>query len=591
MKRLALLFVVLASWSLALAQPFQWPAEYAPSAPQGGVISEFLFGDIATLNPVLTSSASEAALIGLYAGPALIYRDWTGTRAFRNADGEFNLFWAQHVEELVPEQDFIVTLRQGWRWSDGVEMTADDFIASHIITGDPEVESNAFSCAWVDDERVVVEKLGTHQFRITLPRPQVNALAAKDCGAVPAHIFMPVYEAEGAAGIKALWGVDTDPTTIVSGGPFKLVEFRQGERLAFERNPLHGESVKAADGSPLPGPDRWVATIVENVDQILAATITGQTSFWWPTTLDQVRAVSEAVNAGTIGGTFHPNVGPGTLVDFVTFNFNNTNPCKQAMFRAPAFRQAFAIMIDREALVQAALGGLGFPAIDYRSAAIAPFISGNAPFEVNPEEGLRLLRSIGFTEKGPDGVLRNPQTGCRAEFDLQFNSGNARRAQLALVIAQQLDLHGVRVNPREVSTQIWSDSIVGTTLPRTVDYDAQIWGLAGGDVDQPGFINGLRRAANLNAWNKSTTDVEPWEILMERIDVRMYEALELDERIALWQEQAALLREYLPLVPLISPSFHLYVNMGNIWPVGAIGATSTESPYRPGNFRVNLTAP
>ncbi len=582
---------MLATWSLALAQPFQWPAEYAPSAPRGGMISEFIFGDVATLNPVLSASATEMALIGLYSGPSLLYRDWVGTRAFRNADGEFNLFWAQHVEELVFEQDFIVTLRQGWRWSDGVEMTADDFVAAHIITGDPEVEANAFSCAWVDDERVVVEKLGTYQFRLTLPRPQVNALAAKDCGAVPAHIFMPVYEAQGAAGIKALWGIDADLTTIVSGGPFKIVEFRAGERIAFERNPYFGEFVKAADGSPLPGPDSWVVTMVENADQILAATITGQTSFWWPTSLDHVRAVSEAVNAGTIGGTFYPNVGPGTLVDFATFNFNHTDPCKQAMFRAPAFRQAFAIMIDREVLVHAAVGGLGFPAIDYRSAAVAPFISDNSPFEVNPEEGLRLLRSIGFTEKGADGVLRNPQTGCRAEFDLQFNTGNVRRAQLALVISQQLDPHGVRVNPREVSTDIWRDSIVGTTLPRTVDYDAQIWGLAGGDVDNPGFINGLRRAANLNAWNKSTTDVEPWELLMERIDVQMYDALELGERIALWKRQAALLREYLPMVPLINTSFHLYHNLGNIWPIEAISATSAESPYRPGNFRQNLIAP
>ena len=33
---------------------------------------------------------------------------------------------------------------------------------------------------------------------------------------------MPVYKAKGADGIKALWGVDTDPSKIVSGGPYIL---------------------------------------------------------------------------------------------------------------------------------------------------------------------------------------------------------------------------------------------------------------------------------------------------------------------------------------------------------------------------------
>jgi peptide/nickel transport system substrate-binding protein len=248
-------------------------------------------------------------------------------------------------------------------------------------------------------------------------------------------------------------------------------------------------------------------------------------------------------------------------------------------------------MFDRNALVQAAVGGLGFPAIDYRSEAVAPYISDNPPFEYDPEKGVEMLRSIGFTAEASDGVLVNPDTGCRAEFDLQFNTGNNRRAQLALVISQQLEDYGVRANAREVSVDIWSDSITGTTLPRAYDYDAQIWGLAGGDVDNPGFINGLRRATNLNAWNKSMTDVQPWELQMERIDVQTYDELDQDARIQLWKDQAALLRQYLPIVPLISPSYHLYVNAGNVWDAEAISATSTESPYRPGNFRELLTTP
>ena len=289
------------------------------------------------------------------------------------------------------------------------------------------------------------------------------------------------------------------------------------------------------------------------------------------------------------------NIGPSGSVDFITYNFNNTNECKADMFREPRFRQAMAIMIDRDALVQAAVGGLGFPAKDWNSTASAPFDAATLePFEYDPERGVELLGSIGFTDLNRDGILTNPDTGCTVEFDLQFNSGNERRGQQALVISQTMAPYGVQVNVREVDVSIWVDSIVGDldydeTGERTADYDAQIWGLAGGDIDNPSFDNGLRINTNLNSWNKSATDVEAWEILMDQLTVQMNETLDLDARVALYNERAELMRRYLPMTPLISPAFHFYTNLGNTWPQDALDANSIESPYRPGGFRTHLT--
>lgn len=575
---------------IALAQPFQWPEAYNPTGTEGGIVRETIFSDITTLNPYLASSATEAAVLGMYAGPALIYRDWVGNRSFKDANGNYNLYFAKDVEELAPEQEFIITLREGWKWSDGVEMTADDAIAARTIIGDPEVQANTFACSVVDDEPVIYEKLGTYQYKITLPKPQVNALANFDCGIMPAHVFMPAYEAEGAAGVVARWGVDTDASELVSGGPYLLKEFRPGERLIFEKNPVYGENVQAADGSPVTGPDEWIVTATADQNAELALVTTGQVDFYWPKNLDQVRAVQVAVQNGTIEGNFYPNISPSTSTDFITYNFNSTDECKAAMFRNAIFRQAISLMIDREALVQAALGGLGFPAIAQTTQAIEPFVPDLAEFEYAPETGADMLRSIGFTQTDNDGVLRNPETGCRAEFDLQFNSGNNRRGQQALVIAQTVADYGVKVNPREVSTEIWQNAIIGTEMPRLADYDAQIWGLAGGDIDNPSSNNVLRIASNLNSWNKDTNDVQAWEILIDRLTIQMDETLDLDARVALFKERAEVMREYLPMTPLIAQSFHYYENTGNDWPQDTLDAVSIQEPYRPANFRENITA-
>ena len=596
MKRWYLVSAALVTASVAFGQPFRWPENYAPTAPQGGTINEALFGDFLTLNPVLISSAQEQAVLGMAAGPDLVYRDWLGTRSYRKEDNSFNLEHAASIEEVRPEQEFVITLKEGWKWSDGTEMTADDYLAARTIIGDPDVQSNSYASTVVGDneEPLEYEKLGTYQFRVTAPEPQVNLIFnIDDIGAVPAHIFTPVYETKGAEGILALWGVDTPVDQLVSGGPYTIREFRPGERIVLSKNPEYGKNVQAADGSALPGPDTWTVDFVADRNAQVALVTTGQASFDWPQSVDDVRAVQQAVQNGTINGQFFPNIGPDTLVDFITYNFQKKNECKRNLFRAPEFRQAIAIMIDRQALIQAALGGLGFPASDWNSDAAEPFDAPNLePFELNPDRGVELLNSIGFTETGQDGVLTNPDTGCRVAFDLQFPSGNDRRSQEAQVIAQTLSQYGVRINPREVSSEIWSDSITGTEAEGTkVDYDAQIWGLAGGDVDNPSAVNVLGLGENLNSWNKDTENAEPWEISMDRLSRRMDRTLDLDERVAVYNERAEIMRQYLPMTPLISPAFSFYGNMGNLWPQETLDANAIESPYRPGSFRANLTAP
>ncbi len=602
MKKALVASALVAVTSFSLAQTFQWPEGYAPTAPQGGNVNETIFGDFTTFNPVITASANESGIIGLFSGPSLTYRDWLGTRTFRNEAGDFNLLFASSIEEVRPEQEFIITLKEGWMWSDGTEITAADFIAAREITGDPDVQSNNYSATVTGDNEqpVVYEEMGKYQFRVTLAEAQVNGLQATvdTVGAVPAHIYMPVYEEQGAEGIRSLWGIGTPVDQIVSGGPYMVSEFRSGERIVLTKNPTYGEFVQAADGSPLPGPESWTVTFAEDNNAQVALVTTGQADFFWPSGLNDTQAIQQAVQNGSINGNFYANIGPSGAVDFITYNFNHTNECKRNLFRAPEFRQAISTLIDRDALVQAAVGGLGYPGVDYGGGeAAAPFDAPTLePFEFSPERGLELLASIGFTEEGPDGVLRNPETGCRAAFTLQFNEGNDRRAQLAQVTAQTLSEYGVEVNARQVSTDIWSQSIdAGFKNPedpsqgREVNYDAQIWGLAGGDVDNPSSVNVLGLGELLNSWNKSTEDVQPWEISMDRLSRRMDRTLDLDERVDIYNERAELMREYLPMTPLIQQAFSFYENLGNTWPVEKLDANSIESPYTPGNYRQNIT--
>lgn len=587
MKRFVIGIAALALLGSAMAQPYVYPPEYAATVTYGGEVYEDVFSDLTTLNTLLVSSTTERSIVSMFSGPGFVYRDWLGTRTFRDDDGNWNLSWAESVEEVRPDQEFIVTVKKGWYWSDGVEITIDDHIAARTIYADPGIVNTADVCTNIGGDPVLFEKIDDYTVHITLPQPFVNSLAVKDCGTVPAHIFMPVYEAEGAAGIMALWGVDTPPSEFVSGGPYILTEFRVGERIVLERNPMYGDFVKAADGSGLPGPDRWIVTISQDANAILARVVTGQTSFYWPDTADRLRAVIDAVNSGTIQGRVYPNVSQSTASDFLTYMHNNPDQCKADMFSNSTFRQAISIMIDRDALVQGALGGLGYPAKSMNTDAAAPYNASTlSDIEFDPETAVAMLASIGFTETGPDGVLRNPATGCRVAFDLNFNSGNNRRAQIALIVSQTAAEYGVAINPREVSVEIWGDAIDGL-----VDYDAQIWGLGGGDMDNPAAPSVFGLAAPLNAWNKDASSAQSWEILMDQLTTRMATTIDNDARIAVYNEREELIAQYLPMTPLIAQAFHFYENLGNVWPAEYLDPNSIQNPYRPGNYREVVTAP
>ena len=69
----------------------------------------------------------------------------------------------------------------------------------------------------------------------------------------------------------------------------------------------------------------------------------------------------------------------------------------------------------------------------------------------------------------------------------------------------------------------------------------------------------------------------------------MDETLDTGARVDLFKQRAEIMREYLPLTPLIAQSFHFYENVGNDWPKEALDAVSIQSPYNPGNRRENLT--
>jgi oligopeptide transport system substrate-binding protein len=220
----------LAAMTLAAAG-CQRPAS-RPPCPAGEVCLEYgNTVDPATLDPIKSTLTSEAAIVrelveGLVAnGPDGVPIPGMATSWETSADG---LTWTFHLRPA--------------KWSDGVPVTADDFVYAYRRGLDPKTAASYAYLLYVirgaeaiNDGKAAPETLGAealdpHTLRLTLAHPAPylpELLQHQSFSPDPAH----VVRRWGDAWIK--------PGHYVSNGPFRLVSWRLGDLLRVEKNPLY----------------------------------------------------------------------------------------------------------------------------------------------------------------------------------------------------------------------------------------------------------------------------------------------------------------------------------------------------------------
>jgi len=129
------------------------------------------------------------------------------------------------------------------KWSDGSDLTADDFVYSWLRAMDPATASE-YSWLWhytnVVGAENFVESLGTAD-EVGISAPDANTfvvelLAPTDyfVSLMSFYHFMPVKESAVLAGVDGTWA--SDPALFVSNGAFVLTEYTIGEGLRLEAN-------------------------------------------------------------------------------------------------------------------------------------------------------------------------------------------------------------------------------------------------------------------------------------------------------------------------------------------------------------------
>lgn len=311
---------------------------------------------------------------------------------------------------------WVFDIREGVKWHDGRELTADDVVATFQRLVDPEVASaGAAQLSFLKKEGVT--KLGPHRVQFALDRP---------IGQFPyfTHIYNAVILPADYAG-----DFQSKP---IGTGPFRMTEFRPQEGASFERNPDYWDAGK-------PTLDKVEVLLFESPQAEILAMQGGQ-----------VDVILHASHIDAQPFTGNPDV--NVVAVPAAEHRQLTMRCDQKPFDDVRVRRAVALAMRRPELVQGLLGGNAEIGNDHPIASIYPEKTEVAQRAFDLEAAKALLAEAGYA----DGL----------EVDL-YAPQYLELPQYAQLIKQMLEPIGITVTlklePLSVYYEHWTKVSFGLT--------------------------------------------------------------------------------------------------------------------------------
>lgn len=326
-------------------------------------------------------------------------------------------------------------LRQGVKWHDGEDFTAEDVRFTWEYATNEAVTSTTFASFRIAEDVEVVD-----DYTVTLhfadPNPAWFATFVGPQGMVlPEHIFRD-YMGANARDAPA----NLDP---IGTGPFRVVEFRPGDVVLYERfedywdpGKPYFDEVEMKGGGDSAGAARAVLA-------------SGEADWAWnvqvePAVLDQMAT----------GGTGVVTTGPGSSAERIMVNFADPNtevdgarsePSTQhPIFQHKEARNAIALAIQRDVIAEQLYGAGGVPTSNNLNAP-APFVSPNTSWEFNLDQAKELLDSVGVTS----GNLI---------FQTSINSVRQKTQE---IIKQDVEQLGLQIEIKAVDAAVFFSSDAG----------------------------------------------------------------------------------------------------------------------------------
>lgn len=496
------------------------PANTTPAS--GGVLVRAMTSEPATIDPQGAPS-SGLSLVLPYLFDTLVVRD---------VDNRLLPALAEKWEVAGDGKTISMTLRSGVTFHDGSPLTADAVRLSFERFKENGVKSPIYGGI---QQIAGIEAVDDLTVRFSFKEPAANFWSTIS---MPyAGILSPTSIAKAATDEKA---------QLVGTGPFTLGEWQAGQSITLLRNEAYAWGSELTENRRAPYLEQLVFKVIPDAATQLAALQAGEVDVIFVNNPDHLAKLKQDSSI---------RLEEAVLNSLIYLGFNTT----KAPFDDPKVRQALAHAVNKDEILDLALGGVGVKAFAPLPPTLPGFDASLAQHELvyDPARAQALLVEAGFTGGSDSGWTRDGQT---LKGGL-LTSNRAPNDAIASLLQSQLKAIGVAVEIQQLDSKAVMEA---TTAGK---FDLLLWRYDWNDPDALNIYLGSDRVGSTNRVAYSNPAVD-------KLLAQGARELDEDRRSGLYVEAQKLILADAPWQPLYVPldvlAFSTRVDGGRVGYMGRL---------------------
>ena len=444
-----------------------------------------------------------------------------------NLDGTYSLGLAESVDRSADGLTYTYKIRSGIKFHDGQPLTARDVAFTYNLNK-AHAEYPYMNPYTASMESITAPDDTTVVIRLNAVIPNIESQLVFQY-VLPAHVWQA--HAAGAA------AVEFENETLIGSGPFKLLEYKQGEFVRLGANKQHF--------SRPPKVDEVIFQTIGNPDALVQAVSTGQVDMITELPNAAAEKLGKAPNVKVVSAApFAPAVSDIIFNQATSASCPSKSACTgNVALQDRQVRVALAHATNKQQLIDVLLLGKGTPGLTLIPNGLGMWFNNSLQdYEYNPAKANKILDDAGYVY---DGEIRCAVPDCPygspiMNFRMYWPSDSVDAPRMAELLAGMWKEIGVGVQPQAIDP----DALTALCCP-AFDFDIMLWGW-GSDPDPNLLLNVMRTESIATGSSETGYSNARYDALYEQQSVE----LDLKKRQALvWEMQRLVHEDAVYIIP------------------------------------------
>ena len=447
-----------------------------------------------------------------------------------NLDGTYSLGLAESVDRSADGLTYTYKIRSGIKFHDGQPLTARDVAFTYNLNK-AHAEYPYMNPYTASMESITAPDDTTVVIRLNAVIPNIESQLVFQY-VLPAHVWQA--HAAGAA------AVEFENETLIGSGPFKLLEYKQGEFVRLGANKQHF--------SRPPKVDEVIFQTIGNPDALVQAVSTGQVDMITELPNAAAEKLGKAPNVKVVSAApFAPAVSDIIFNQATSASCPSKSACTgNVALQDRQVRVALAHATNKQQLIDVLLLGKGTPGLTLIPNGLGMWFNNSLQdYEYNPAKANKILDDAGYSARPysqPNrcAVLDCPYGSPIMNFRMYWPSDSVDAPRMAELLAGMWKEIGVGLYPQAIDP----DALTALCCP-AFDFDIMLWGW-GSDPDPNLLLNVMRTESIATGSSETGYSNARYDALYEQQSVE----LDLKKRHALvWEMQRLVHEDAVYIIP------------------------------------------